>query len=144
MLSRPLSLAVLAGLLIACGTPTGSPTGTQSGISAGSNPAAGQWGGPDVSLELTEAGGRLEYPCAMGTIDAGWTLSEDGSFSGTGRHFFGGGPASPEGHPPHPARYQGALHDGTLTLTVILLDLPDTLGPFAMQRGRYAVSQLCL
>jgi hypothetical protein len=143
MRSRPPCLAVLAGLLIACGTPTGGPTGNRSGLTAGSNPAEGPWGGPDVSLDLAEAGGTLkEFPCTKGTIDAGWTLNEDGSLSGTGQQFFARS-VPPGGQPDHPARYEGALRDGTLTLTVILLDVPDTLGPFEMHRGWYAVSDVC-
>jgi hypothetical protein len=131
MLRRSLTLSALT-VLVACGDPTSS------------RPIQGQWGGLDASLVLSEEIGTLAYPCGAGTIDSGWTLSRQGHLQGAGLHFFGGGPVPATGHPPHPAQYSGHLQGNTLTLTVRLLDSPDTLGPFVMRRGGPIVSELCL
>lgn len=105
--------------------------------------AEGTWGGREASLQLTSAGGSLSYACGAGTIDAGWTITRDGRLTGTGQHFFGGGPVPPEGRPPHPATYVGRLAADHLSLTVTLTDLQQTLGPFDMVRGGPPVAELC-
>lgn len=97
--------------------------------------AEGNWGGREASLQLTSAGGSLSYACGAGTIDSGWTITRDGRLTGTGQHFFGGGPVPPQGRPPHPATYVGRLTEDRLRLTVTLTDLQQTLGPFDMVRG---------
>lgn len=112
-----------------------------------SSPAApdvlGSWGGMEASLVLTASGGTVSYACGAGTIDSAWALSQFGQFSGTGLHFFGGGPVPPEGHPPHPARYSGVVKGDDLTLTVTLTDLNQSLGPFHLVRGGPPVFELC-
>ena len=105
--------------------------------------ADGTWGGREASLQLTNAGGSLSYACGTGTIDSGWTISRDGRLTGTGQHFFGGGPVPPQGHPPHPATYVGRVVEDHLSLTVTLTDLQQTLGPFDMVRGGPPVAELC-
>jgi hypothetical protein len=105
--------------------------------------AEGTWGGTAASLQLTRAGGTLSYPCGAGTIDSGWTLSQSGRFSGTGQHYFGGGPVPPEGHTPHPAVYDGRVEDVRLRLTVTLTDLGQVLGPFELVRGGPPVAEVC-
>jgi hypothetical protein len=131
MVSRSLPLVVLmAGL--ACADPPSSPK------------IEGQWGGTDASLVLSEVGGTLAYACGAGTIDSGWTFTRKGQFQGTGLHFFGGGPMPTTGRPPHPARYAGEIQGEKLALTVLLLDSPDTLGPFVMRRGGPLISEFCL
>jgi hypothetical protein len=117
--------------LLACSTPT-APV------------AEGSWGGAQASLVLTPSGGMVSYPCGNGTIDSTWTLTPDGRFTATGQHFFGGGPIPPEGHPPHPARYVGLVAGERLTLTIIVLDLSDTLGPLHLTRGGPPVAEQCV
>lgn len=106
--------------------------------------ADGQWGGVEASLTLSRSGGAVAYPCGAGTIDSTWTLTRDGRFAGTGEHFYGGGPDPIQGRPPHPARYAGDVSGSQLTLTVIVLDVSDTLGPFHLTRGGPPVSEQCL
>jgi len=106
--------------------------------------AEGVWGGPDASLSLSRTGGVLSYSCGTGTMDATWTLSRDGRLTGTGQHFFGGGPVPPEGRAPHPARYAGRIEDNTLILAVTLTDLGQTLGPFSLLRGGHLVQEVCV
>lgn len=103
----------------------------------------GSWGGQTASLQLTTSDGTISYQCGTGTIDPGWTLSADGRFSATGQHYFGGGPVSAEGRPPHPAHYSGSVQGDNLALTVTVTDLGQTLGPFQMTRDGPAVHELC-
>jgi hypothetical protein len=102
------------------------------------------WGGTEASLTLTPAGGSVSYPCGSGTIDSGWTIGGGGRLLGTGQHFFGGGPLPPEGRPPHAARYFGQISGTALTLSVIVTDLRDTLGPYQLTRGGPEVMEQCL
>lgn len=104
----------------------------------------GNWGGREASLVLARSGGTLSYACGAGTIDSGWTLTPSGDFTASGRHFFGGGPAPAQGRPPHPARYAGVVDGDTLSLTVTVTDLGETLGPFHLVRGGPPVLEQCV
>jgi hypothetical protein len=127
---RTCGLLLLAAIL-GCSSPTAP------------NPD-GAWGGPEASLVLSPAGGRLAYLCGSGTMASNWVLSPDGRLTGSGQHYFGGGPVPPGGPVPHPARYSGRLDGDTLDLTVTLTDLGQTLGPFRLLRGGPAVHEICL
>jgi hypothetical protein len=104
---------------------------------------AGAWGGPEVSLLLSDTGGTLSYLCGAGTINGGWTVSRGGEFAGVGQHFFGGGPIPPEGRPPHEALYTGRLQGDRLRLSIALPALQQTLGPYTLVRDGPAVQELC-
>ncbi len=121
----------LAMLALACQSTT-SPTAT------------GTWGGREASAVLTVSGGTVSYPCGTSTIDSAWSINPAGQFSAIGQYFFGGGPVPPQGGTPHPARYSGQLQGDSLTLTLTLTDLNQTLGPFHMVRGGPPVVQLCV
>ncbi len=104
----------------------------------------GKWGGTQASMTLEPSGGTLSYQCGAGTIDSAWSLASGGRFTASGRHYFGGGPLPPEGRPPHPARYTGQIEGRVLTLTVVLTDLGQTLGPFRLIRGGPVVDEICV
>ena len=104
---------------------------------------AGNWGGTQASLILARSGGTVSYQCGAGTIDSTWSLTTDGRFAGTGLHYFGGGPVPVQGRPPRPARYEGQVDGDVLTLTVVLTDAGQTLGPFRLLRGGPVVRELC-
>lgn len=129
MSSLRFPLIVLTGSL-ACSSPT-APS------------AEGAWGGETVSLSLSRSGGVLTYQCGAGTIDPGWTLSREGHLTGTGQHFFGGGPVPPQGRVPHPAQYAGGVSGSAMFLTVTVTDVGQTLGPFILLRGGPEVHELC-
>lgn len=117
--------------VLACNAPT-APT------------MEGAWGGTQASLVLSRSGGTIQYQCGNGTIDGDWTVSADGTFAGTGEHYFGGGPEPVGGRTPHPAQYTGQVNGSEFTLTVVLTDLSDTLGPFELVRDGPIVTELCL
>jgi hypothetical protein len=125
------SALALCGLAVACASST-APT------------ILGAWGGQQASLSLTISGGTVAYQCGSGTIDSAWTITTDGQFSASGVHYFGAGPVPPGGTPPHPARYSGQVQGPFLTLTVVVTDLQQTLGPFHLIRGGPAVHELCV
>ena len=127
---RVASSLVLA-LAVGCASPS-APT------------VVGVWGGREASLVLTQSGGTVAYACGAGTIGSGWTLDAGGAFNATGEHYFGGGPAPVEGRTPHPVRYTGQVTGDVLSLTVTLLDLGQTLGPFHLVRGGPPVHELCV
>lgn len=105
---------------------------------------SGRWGGQQASLVLQPSGGTVSYQCGAGSVDPGWSVSDDGQWSATGQHFFGGGPDPIGGRPPHPARYSGHLAGSQLTFTVTVTDLDEVLGPFHVTRDGPAVSEVCV
>jgi hypothetical protein len=124
-------LLLLLAMMLSCSAPTAPE-------------AQGDWGGSDASLSLSRTGGVLSYACGTGTMDATWTVSRDGRLTGTGQHFFGGGPVPSEGRAPHPARYAGRIEGDTMVLAVTLTDLGQTLGPFRLLRGGPVVHEMCV
>ena len=106
----------------------------------------GDWGGEHVRMELEEAGGALEYDCAYGTIEPGWTLGDDGEFSGAGEHFIEHGGPVQEGEviPPRPASYRGTVDGDRMDLTVTLTDSAQVVGTFELARGSEGQIVRCL
>jgi hypothetical protein len=106
----------------------------------------GEWGAPHLALVLTEAGGTLEYDCAHGTIDAGWTIEADGRLRGSGEHVQEHGGPIREGEDvvPRPARYDGVVWGDHLHFSVILTDSAQVLGPYDLERGKTGPVYKCL
>ena len=127
---RPALLVMLA-LMVSCSSPVAPD-------------ANGQWGSTQAGLLITRAGGTLTLQCGSGLIDSTWTLADDGQFSATGVTFGGGGPDPIGGRPPRPSRFAGRITGDTFTLSVVVIATNSTLGPFRMQRGGPAITQLCL
>ncbi|HXI21810.1 MAG TPA: hypothetical protein VNH46_12020 [Gemmatimonadales bacterium] len=131
MFHRNALLPLTFALALSCSSATG-PSVT------------GDWGGQGASLSLTAAGGTVNYSCGNGTIDPGWTLDRDGRFAATGMHSFGGGPVPPGGNHPYPATYAGQVRGDTLTFSVTITDLQQTLGPFLLLRNGPVAVQQCV
>ena len=106
---------------------------------------AGEWGGPRLHLILQEAGGTLEYDCAHGSMDPGWTVS-DGKLLGTGEHVqdHGGPVREDEVLPSRPASYVGVIRGDVMALTVTLTDSAQALGTFELRRGSPGQLHRCL
>jgi hypothetical protein len=132
-LARALLLPNLLVLLTACAMPD-AVTPTQ--------PLTGDWGGAHVALTLGAGGGRIEYDCAHGTLDA-IVPGPDGAFSVPGTHAREGGPARIDAPPESMrARYDGAVTGDRMTLRVQAG--ATALGPFVLQRGAAAQLFKCL
>jgi hypothetical protein len=107
----------------------------------------GSWGGNGVLLLATDAGARVEYDCAAGTIDEPLLLNEEGDFVAHGRHVFEpGGPRRLDEPPPisRPSEYHGSIVEDEMSLTVILLDTGEELGRFRLGRNQPADLEKCL
>jgi hypothetical protein len=106
----------------------------------------GEWGGPHLALVLTDNGGTLEYDCAHGTVEPGWTISSEGLLTASGEHVqeHGGPVREGEDVVPRPARYDGFLSGDRLLLTVTLTDSARVLGTFDLERGKTGPVYKCL
>src|SRR5689334_21739097 len=97
---------------------------------------AGAWGGEHIALEVGEAGARVEFDCAHGTLDEPLALDRSGHFAVRGSFTTEtGGPTRRDpGGQSRPASYAGALAGSTLTLTIVLTDTNQTVGVFTLTR----------
>ncbi len=111
-----------------------------------SDDVLGLWGGSHVSLQVTSAGGRLEYDCADGLIEEPIRPDAAGRFVAIGRHTPGrGGPIrADEVLPSFRARYEGRVDGEQMNLRVTLVDTGTVLGPFDLRRGSSGVLVRCL
>ena len=124
---------LLIPMLAACATVSATPL-----------PLAGEWGGTHVGLQLTTAGGTLDYDCAHGTIGP-IVVNAGGGFAAEGTH------AREQGGPVREGEILQSLHvsyDGTvsgdrMTLTGHL-ENGVLLGPFALRRGAQPTIFRCL
>ena len=82
----------------------------------------------------------------FGTIEPGWTLTEDGEFSGVGEHIAERGGPVQEGEvlPARPAAYEGTLDGDRMQLTVTLTDSAQVVGRFDLRRGADGQIVRCL
>ena len=98
----------------------------------------GSWGGEHISLEVAEQGARIEYDCAHGSIDEKMVLDGDGRFNSTGSYTREhGGPIRRDEIPDtHPARYDGQIKNGTMTLKVTETDTSEIVGTFTLVYGQ--------
>jgi hypothetical protein len=141
MIGSPRRTAVLAAafasLLAACSGFIYGPNGIV---------AIGAWGGLHVVLVLEESGGSLDYDCGHGTIEPGWTLTDEGRFSGVGEHFVEHGGPVQDGEvlAARPAVYEGTIDDDSMRLTVTLTDSAQVVGTFELRRGAEGQIVRCL
>lgn len=103
----------------------------------------GNWGGNHVGMEVTEAGAKLDYDCAHGSIEQAIVLDERGGFEMAGTYARDGpGPTQPGASKGEPARYRGHLEGETLTLTVKLGSGED-VGTYTLVLGRFPRIRKC-
>lgn len=103
----------------------------------------GEWGGEHVQLTVTDTGGRVEFDCAHGTLDAPLRVDTDGRFSVPGTIVLEGGPVPEPPPAPQGARYLGQT-DGRRLLLERQTDGGEPLGTFHLELGRAAVLFKCL
>ena len=136
-MKHSLALLALAGI-VGCAGPPPPPGASQA--------VTGEWGGSHIGMVLTRDGGRIEYDCAIGSIDGSVLTDAAGRFAATGRHTPAQGGPHRIGHvpPSWPARYTGNVGGDTMTLRVEVPDLAITIGPTRLRRGAPAILTRCL
>ncbi len=94
---------------------------------------SGRWGGDHVGLTITSNAAAVEFDCAAGSIDGPFLIDSSGRFALLGSWWFTP-PVVSDGWQPEKraALYSGAVKDGTMTLTVVLLDDNQFLGTFTL------------
>jgi hypothetical protein len=134
--TKPIRVLALVGNVAAAGC-IASPTSVD---------VLGLWGGLHVSLQVTSAGGHLEYDCADGVIEGPIRPDRAGRFTAVGTHTPGrGGPIRVgEILPAFRARYDGEVDGERMNLLVTLVDTEVVLGPFQLQRGSSGRLVRCL
>jgi hypothetical protein len=121
-----------------------SPLGIacSDGPTAPGNPITpGVWGGRGIQLTVTAAGATADYGCDIGSISEPLVLDQS-RFSAIGTYTYSASLSGRE-EKPHPARYEGTVNDTTMELTVYLVDLSRTVGPFQLALGRPPVLARC-
>ena len=105
----------------------------------------GRWGGQHVGLDLGVTNGRLDYDCAVGTIDGPVIPHGDGDFEALGTHTPGhGGPDRVgEIRPAYQTRYSGIVRGDRMTLQA-RVENGVLLGPFTLTRGAEPMLLRCL
>ncbi|WP_310498725.1 hypothetical protein [Sandarakinorhabdus sp.] len=83
-------------------------------------PLTGDWGGPQVRLQLTETGGKLDLACASAIIDMPVRPDAAGKFVVLGRYdSFTGGPTPADAAPAMAkAHFDGHVEGDTMHLSV--------------------------
>jgi len=133
-LARPLATGAAFMLVSAC-APT-SPLLRDASVT-------GAWGGEHVRLQLTPAGGAIDYDCAHGSLAGPLRTDGEARFVTTGFHVREHGGPIREGEPVDsvPATYS-ARSSARMTLRVVAGT--DTLGPFVLQRDATPQLYKCL
>lgn len=95
------------------------------------------WGGPHVSMVISEKNATLEFDCAEGVIlnpikpDANGDFSADGTYTPQR-----GGPVKKDAPPnDFPATYRGTIHGGSMQLEVVLSNKDQQPPPLTLTRG---------
>ena len=107
-------------------------------------PVTGEWGGTHVGLILTQAGGKLDYDCAAGTIEP-VVPRRGGSFEVDGTHTPGWGGPEIEGQvlPTYRTRFSGTVRGDRMTLQG-RVENGVLLGPFTLRRDTEPIIFRCL
>ena len=97
---------------------------------------SGLWGGDHVRMMVSDMGARLEYDCAVGTIDQPIVLDASGRFTAKGSYTpERGGPSRDGSTAVARARYVGRVGGDTMKLTVTLETGKEPVGVFTLKRG---------
>lgn len=134
--------AACIGLVLLWGVPA---LPAQVAATAGA-PPIGSWGGDGIRLDVTQSGAKVEYDCAVGTIDEAIRPDAEGHFEARGTHVFErGGPRHPGESPPtpHKAVYRGRTDGKSMQLAVRVADGGREVGRFSLSLGRPARLNKC-
>lgn len=102
-----------------------------------SPPLTGEWGGPQIRLMLTDAGGTLDMACASAHLAAPVRPDAAGKFAVDGKYeSFTGGPTPADVPPPlTAARFTGHVEGNTMHLSVRQAG-ERTAQDYTLERGR--------
>ena len=165
-MGRIAALAVVAGLTAGLSCSDRSPTSpvadsaqATSEVATNSNPSRpaidpvaprgpknikqGNWGGTDANLLVREDGGTLQLFCAFGSVDQPFRTDAMGRFHAAGTYTRQMGAVPPGGIPKYAGRYSGVVHGTTMTLTISVPELNQTLGPYSLTYGVKTDLLLC-
>jgi len=97
-------------------------------------------------MDVTEGGASVEYDCGRGAIHQALLLDTEGRFEVEGDYLQErpGPQREGEERDRQKARYAGRIADGTMTLTVTLVDRKETVGTFTLTYGRAPFLRKCL
>ncbi|MDQ1523913.1 MAG: hypothetical protein QOE47_1837 [Pyrinomonadaceae bacterium] len=97
----------------------------------------GVWGGAHIRLDVEEKGATVQYDCAHGSIDEQLALDAEGHFDARGTFVHEGGGSIRIGinRVRQPARYEGQVSGGRLSLTVTLTETSQAVGTYTLTRG---------
>ena len=131
----------LCALAVAAATLGSGPSGRDT-----RHVAPGTWGANGIAMEVTEAGARIEYDCARGTITEPLVLDADGGFHVKGRHFreHGGPVRDGEESNGQPVRYTGRVTGDTMTLAVRPEGSDTAISSHTLVRGKTGRIHKCL
>jgi hypothetical protein len=107
----------------------------------------GSWGGDHIALVVTDAGARVEFDCAVATIDQPLAADANGNFEARGTWSPERGGPRRIGEPgaiPHSAVYRGWTDGKQMRLTVSIAETDDTIGSFELSVGRTPSLEKCL
>lgn len=118
---------------------------TNASTASQSRDLRGQWGGQHISMQVTDAGAKIEYDCAHGRIEEKIAPNADGKFEAKGVHVRErGGPTRQGEDHEQPAIYRGSIKDDTMTLTVELARNNESAGTFTLTQGSSGRIRKCL
>ena len=133
---RPALIALGVVACFSCCEGTTGPSRLPTGI----------WGGDHISLSITDTSTHLELDCAHGDIPSVLTLDSQGQFqiAGTYTREHGGPIRQAEVPDSHPAIYSGQVASTTMTLTIRLSDVNESIGGFTLVSGSHGRVFKCL
>ena len=106
--------------------------------------SAGEWGGEQASLSVTEKGSRLELACAHGSIETAILVDGEGRFDVTGVYVREGpGPVRQDEEGGEPARFSGRVEQDVMTLTLERATNARHVGTFTLEKGRPSRIRKC-
>ena len=152
MATRCHAIGVFLLLLMFLGQSSSCGRSNTNGTTANANRAnqpqdlKGQWGGPDIALEVTSEGIEINFDCAHGHIDESIVPDSEGKFSVKGTYVreHGGAMRIEDNPNSSQAVYQGRLTGDKMTLTVTFPDGTVDVGPFTLERGKTGRIHKCM
>jgi hypothetical protein len=127
-------------MVVACSSNE-SPT---AGSADAEKVLPGNWGGEHAHLDVSDAGGRVEFDCAHGSLDAPLEVDTTGRFNVPGTLVLEGGPERIDQPPPRRSvRYAGRVSGPRMELFLVS-DTGERLGSFTLELGKPALLLKCL